>query len=381
MTLIIVADFLMALGLLAWTAMDVSPWGHPPAYGLWALPLVLRSSLLAVVTPGEWRRLTACVGILGSLAFGAAVVTTDLVAPNGVFTMTFYVAIPLFVLTLLALEETRAGSLLRGLAPIAASAARATAAILIIVFLSKGIGPQEPRNPFSSGHPGPWIAGWMTATAASVLTVSFLAWWACRLHVGQSARAVWLLAVLGTVFESIGFAVVAQNVDDREALYIGIALALVVGHVVTSLSCALMAGITPGLPKSLVLRSFGVCVAGLGVACAVWTADFLVFGVTVLLEAAIQVPWFLIVARRLEGLKANTIALAAGHGVPWVDDNQVRIRGADSENSPLPGATRVVPLPCHHGAEAGLIEFSTHARSGGTSFSRMSQTVAGSTRA
>lgn len=313
-TLIIVADFLFALILLAGTAMDGPPGGSPPVHSLWVLPLVLRSALLAVVASGERRRLTSLVGILASLAFGAAVVTTDLVGPIAVFVLTFYCGIPLFVLTLFALEETRAGDFLRGLAPIAASAARVAAATFMFFFLFQGLGPRQPGYPFSSEHPGPWIAGWMTATAASVLTVTFLAWWACRLHVGRASRNVWLLAVLGTVLESLGLAVVAQSVGGREALFIGIALAFVVGHFVTSLSCALMAGITPGLPRWLLLWSCGVCVAGLGVACTAWTADPEVFRLAVLLEATIQVPWFVVVARKLEGMKANAIALASGHG-------------------------------------------------------------------
>ena len=87
------------------------------------------------------------------------------------------------------------------------------------VLLFKGLGRSGTRFVRAST---PWIAGWMTGTAVSVLTVTFLAWWPAGCT--SAGRGVFALAVLGTVFKA-WTAVVAQSAGDRESLFIGIALA------------------------------------------------------------------------------------------------------------------------------------------------------------
>lgn len=317
--LMVLADFMMAIGLLAHSAMEYKPGQGPALEGLWAVPLVLRGALLAVASPGEWRRVAAVFGVLVSLGFGAAVWFHDLVGPITVFTLTMYSGIPFLVLILMAVDGTSLGANFRRLAPFAAPAVRAFAAVEFALFLFQGFGPESSATAIAKNDHNRWVAGWMAWSAASVLTTAFLAWWAGALRASRPARNVWLLALLGTVFECVGFSIIAENTGDHDPLFIGVALAFLLGHVVTSLGCALMAGITRDLPRWMVAWSIGVCGAGLATACAAWLEKPEVFLVIVLVEAAVQVPWFLLVGRKLVKLHGLSIDRSGDSDLRKVD--------------------------------------------------------------
>ncbi len=296
-SLMIAGDFTLALVLAVRAALDWREDNRPALEGLWAAPLMIRGSLMAVAAPGQWRRLAAWVGMLISLGFGAAVLATDVVGPLKVLPATYFSAIPFFVLGLLALDETRAGVLVRRMAPWAASAARIGAAVLFLTFLSGGLAAGQPGGPISARFHAGWVAGWMVWTASAVLTASFIAWWGCHLEAGRPARSLWLIALLGTLLETVGFTLIAMNDGDPALLYFGVAVAFAMGHVVVNLSCALMAGITPGMPRWLGQWSLGVCFMGFATAFAAWITEIPTFQVVTLMEAIVLFPWFVVVSR------------------------------------------------------------------------------------
>lgn len=295
----VAGDVTLAIVFAGRAALDWTDGQRLAPEGLWAAPLMIRGALLALVAPGQWRRLACGLGILVSLGFGAAVCATDLVGPLKVFTATFFCAAPLLVLTLLALDRTRAGAVLRRMAPWGASAVRIGATVVFLTFLSGGFVEGRPVQDFTEKFHTGWIAGWMVWTATSFLTAAFLAGWACRLGAGRAARSLWLLTLLGTLVETAGFTLMAMNTGGIQVMYFGVALAFVLGHIVTGLCCVLMAGITPAAPPWLRLWSLGVFAAALATAGAAWTGDVALLQMAVTVEAFVLFPWFVAVGQKM----------------------------------------------------------------------------------